>query len=108
ERRLTRVNGFERDQSGAAEAWIEQSFGDVGCAAASRTKRIGQLAEPHVELGCLTLQREAIVPWFELFQKRLHRSESRELGSIVGFLLHLRGPTNGGIRRQQACDDEPL
>jgi hypothetical protein len=108
ERRLTRLSGFDRDQPCAAETRIEQSVGDVGGAVPSPTNRIGQLAEPRVELGCLTLQREPIVPWFELFQKRLHRFRNRELGSIVGLLLNPRCFTKNGTRRQEACDEEPL
>ena len=100
ERRLTRLGCFDRDQSCAAEAWIEQSCGDASGGVPSPTKRIGQLTEPRVELGGLTLQREPIAPWFELFQKWLNRFRNRELGSIVGLLLHLRCSTRNGTRRQ--------
>ena len=104
ERRRTRLSCFDREQPCAAEAWIEQSFGDAAARSPPPTKRIGQLAEPRVELGGLTLQREPIAPWFELFQKRLNRFRNRELGSIVGLLLHLRCSTRNGTRRQQARD----
>ena len=59
----------------------------------------------HVVLG-LTLQREPIATWFELFQKRFHRFRNSELRSIVGVLLDLRCSTKNGKRRQKACDEE--
>ena len=43
---------------------------------------------------CLTLQREPVVPWFELFQKRLQGFRHREPGSMVGGLLDLRCSTD--------------
>src|SRR5207249_6266621 len=90
ERRLTRCGSLDRKQSCAAEAWVEQPFGDGRDAGPTRTQRIGQLTEPRLELLCLTLQREPIASWFELFQKRLHRFRNRDLGSIVSFVVDLR------------------
>ena len=71
ERRLTVRDVVDRQESRTAEIGIEQSSDDGGCSGAAPAKRIGQFAQPRLELRGLALQREPIAPWLELREERL-------------------------------------
>jgi hypothetical protein len=62
----------DREQSRTTEIGIEQSSDDACCPRAARAKRIGQLAQPRLELLGLALQREPVVPGLELREERLY------------------------------------
>ena len=93
--------------SRAREAWIRRPGDGARGAAAAAAKRLRTLAEPRLELLRLTLQREAVAAWFELFQKRLDGVGHRELGPIVDALLNVRRSATHAERRNQAGDEPP-
>ena len=107
-----------REQPAAAKARIEQGPGDAGEARRTTSEGVGHVAQPRLELPCLTLERKRVGARLDVLEERRHRVGNREPGTIGRFLLSRARLTrgvwrrrprddNGAERRQKARNQQP-
>ena len=118
ELRLARGRVLGGEQPAAAKARIEQGPGDAGEARRTTSEGVGHVAQPRLELPCLTLERKRVGARLDVLEERRHRVGNREPGTIGRFLLSRARLTrgvwrrrprddNGAERRQKARNQQP-